>query len=90
MIKHLSAREFTNPAEKLLEEVIFWERHPEIYESLESIIRTNYHIKSKINDKKDGVRLLLDVLVEAKMDKNENLRNLVPMITENFEIKCKE
>ena len=49
---------------ELLENVIFWEKHPEIYQSLESFIRERYKVIPKNLEKKevrDGVRFLLKI-----------------------------
>lgn len=41
---------------ELLENVIFWEKHPEIYQSLESFIRERYKVIPKNPEKKRSKR----------------------------------
>lgn len=75
---------------QLLEDVIFWEKHTEIYESLEATLRKKYFIKPKVDNKRDSVKLLLDTICSAQMDKIDDLRTLAPEINEKFLITCKE
>jgi hypothetical protein len=74
----------------LLEDVIFWEKHTEIYDSLESILRKKYRISTKDSEAKtqmDGVRFLLRTICEARIETADKLRSLEPELTEKFIIE---
>lgn len=75
---------------ELLENVIFWEKHPEIYQSLESFIRERYKVIPKNLEKKevrDGVRFLLETICEARIESSDKLRYLEPELSEKFTIE---
>jgi len=74
-------------AAELIEDIIFWEKHTEIYESLESILRSKYNIRTKDSEaltKKDGIKFLLETVCEARMESAEELRKLEPELTDKF------
>lgn len=76
-----------NIASELIEDIIFWEKHTEIYESLESIIRSRYNVRTKDSEalaKKDGIKFLLDTVCEARMESPDELRKLEPVLTDKF------
>jgi len=75
---------------ELIEDVIFWEKHTEIYDSLESILRKKYRISTKDSEAKtqiDGVRFLLQTICEARIESPDKLRSLEPELTEKFIIQ---
>jgi hypothetical protein len=75
---------------ELIETVIFWEKHTEIYDSLESIIRKKYRISSKDSEAKtqmDGVRFLLQTICEARIESPDKLRSIEPELTQKFIIE---
>jgi len=75
---------------ELIEDVIFWEKHTEIYDSLESILRKKYRISTKDSEAKtqiDGVRFLLQTICEARIESPDKLRSLQPELTEKFIIQ---
>jgi len=79
-----------NLTKDLLEDVIFWEKHTEIYQSLESFIRERYKVIPKNPEKKgnrDGVRFLLETICEARIESSDKLRYLEPELTEKFIIE---
>lgn len=74
-------------AAELIEEVIFWEKHTEIYESLESTLRSKYNVRTKDSEaltKKDGIKFLLETICEARMESPDELRKLEPVLTDKF------
>ncbi len=79
-----------NLTKDLLEDVIFWEKHTEIYQSLESFIRERYKVRTKDSEAKftrDGIRHLLDTICEARIESSDKLRYLEPELTEKFIIE---
>jgi len=75
---------------ELIEDVIFWEKHTEIYESLESILRKKYRICTKDSEaktQKDGVRFLLQTICEARMESADKLILLEPELSQKFIIE---
>jgi hypothetical protein len=75
---------------ELIEDVIFWEKHTEIYESLESILRRKYRISTKNTEAKtqmDGVRFLLQTICAARIESEDKLRYLEPELSRKFIIQ---
>lgn len=60
-------------AAELIEDVIFWEKHTEIYESLEQILNDKYII---LSDGKKATREVINVFMSAQMEKADDLRTL--------------
>lgn len=78
---------------ELIEDIIFWEKHTEIYQSLESFLSERYKVTLVDLEKKhskNGVRFLLDTVCAARMENAEKLRNLEPELTEKFIIEKKD
>lgn len=74
----------------LLETIIFWEKHTEIYESLESMLRKKYRVRTKDSEaqtKMDGIKFLLQTVCAAQMESADELRKLEPELTEKFIIE---
>lgn len=73
--------------EELINDVIFWEKHTEIYTSLETILSRKYIIEEKdvTNPKRSGVKRLIDEIVSARMDLAE-YPTLVKPLSEKFTV----
>jgi hypothetical protein len=71
---------------ELIEDVIFWERHTEIYDSLEKFLGDRYIVT------KEGMKAIKGIISEfmaAQMDQAEDLRKLDPKIFEKYIITKK-
>jgi hypothetical protein len=84
-----------NATLELIEDLIFWEKHTEIYESLEEILRKKY-IVTRIPAveehelfQKDGIRDIISYFIGAEMDKEDNFRQLEGDVSKKFNIKKK-
>jgi hypothetical protein len=84
-----------SPALELIEDVIFWEKHTEIYESLESILRNKY-IVSRVKSKEehevlesDGIRDIISYFINAEMEQEDDFRELESDISQKFNITKK-
>lgn len=78
-------------SEQLIEDVIFWEKHTEIYDSLEKTLRDKYVVKSKDENprEKDGILSVIRFFIGAQMDNVDNYRTLKNDIENHFYIKYK-
>jgi hypothetical protein len=80
---------------ELIEDVIFWEKHTEIYDSLEETLRRKYNIKRKElveNHEvfiKDGIRDIISYFIGAEMEKEDDFRTREEDIKKKFEITKK-
>lgn len=73
-------------AAELIEDVIFWEKHTEIYESLEQILNDKYII---LSDGKKATREVINVFMGAQMEKADDLRILEPEVAK-FNIRKRD
>ena len=80
-----------SPAEQLIEDVIFWEKHTEIYDSLEKTLRNKYIISTKEENppEKDGILAIIRFFIGAQVDNTDNYRVLKDDIEREFQIKIK-
>lgn len=78
-------------SEQLIEDVIFWEKHTEIQDSLEMTLRQKYIVKSKDENprEKDGILSVIRFFIGAQMDKEDNYRELKNNIETHFYIRYK-
>ena len=58
---------------ELIEDVIFWEKHTEIYDSLEKFLEDRYIITKEGNN---GVKDIISIFMAAQMDQAEDFRKL--------------
>jgi len=73
-------------AAELIEDVIFWEKHTEIYESLEQILNDKYII---LADGKKATREVINVFMSAQMEREDDLRILEPEVAK-FNIRKRD
>lgn len=71
---------------ELIEDVIFWEKHTEIYDSLEKFLEEKYIVTKK---GKKAIRDIISEFMAAQMDQAEDFRTLEPKLVEQFDIKKK-
>ncbi len=67
----------------LIETVIFWEKHTEIYDSLEKFLEDRFTV---IKDGKKAIKEIISVFMAAQMDQAEDFRKLDPKIFEPYTI----
>ena len=70
----------------LIETVIFWEKHTEIYDSLEKFLEDRYIVTK---EGKKAVKEIISEFMAAQMDQAEDLRKLDPKIFEKYTITKK-
>ena len=76
-----------NPATlELIEDVIFWEKHTEIYDSLEKFLEEKYIVTK---EGKKAIRNIISEFMAAQMDRAEDFRTLESKLAEQFDIKKK-
>jgi hypothetical protein len=73
-------------AEQLIEDVIFWEKHTEIQDSLEMTLRQKYIVISVDPKEKDGIRAVIAFFITANMDSVDNYRTLKDELDKQFSI----
>jgi hypothetical protein len=71
---------------ELIEDVIFWEKHTEIYDSLEKFLGDRYIVTK---EGKNAIREIISEFINAQMDQAENFRTLEPNFAKHFDIKKK-
>lgn len=71
---------------ELIEDVIFWEKHTEIYDSLEKFLEDKYIVT---REGKSSIRDIISEFMDAQMDQAEDFRTLEPKLVEQFDIKKK-
>ena len=62
---------------ELIETVIFWEKHTEIYDSLEKFLEDRYLVA---REGKNAVKEIISVFMAAQMDQAEDFRKLDPKL----------
>jgi len=72
---------------ELIETVIFWEKHTEIYDSLEKFLEDRYIVA---REGKNAVKEIISVFMAAQMDQAEDFRKLDPKLFENYTITKKD
>lgn len=72
---------------ELIETVIFWEKHTEIYDSLEKFLEDRFIV---IKEDKKAVKEIISVFMAAQMDQAEDFRQLDPKLFENYTITKKD
>ncbi len=68
---------------ELIETVIFWEKHTEIYDSLEKFLEDRFSI---IKEGKKAVKEIISVFMAAQMDQAEDFRKLDSKLFESYTI----
>jgi hypothetical protein len=71
---------------ELIETVIFWEKHTEIYDSLEKFIGDRYVVYKKGKGGKGPVRELISEFINAQMEREDDFRKLDPKIFEKYTV----
>jgi TPP-dependent pyruvate/acetoin dehydrogenase alpha subunit len=71
---------------ELIETVIFWEKHTEIYDSLEKFLEDRFIVTKE--DKK-AIKEIISEFMAAQMDQAEDFRQLDPKIFEKYTITKK-
>lgn len=71
---------------ELIETVIFWEKHTEIYDSLEKFLEDRFIVTKE--DKK-AIKEIISEFMAAQMDQAEDFRELDPKIFEKYTITKK-
>lgn len=71
----------------LVETVIFWEKHTEIYDSLEKFLEDRYIVTK---EGKKAVKEIISEFMAAQMDQAEDFRQLDSKIFEKYRIIKKD
>ena len=74
-------------SKQLIEDVIFWEKHTEIYDSLEKTLREKYVITPIDKKEKDGIRAVISFFISANMDNVDDYRTLGDEVKKQFNIQ---
>jgi hypothetical protein len=72
---------------ELIEAVIFWEKHTEIYDSLEKFLEDRFIVTK---DDKKAIKEIISEFVAAHMDQAKDFRKLDPNIFEKYTIIKKD